>query len=207
MSQSDAFWDKIAQRYSQSPVEDEESYQRKLKITREYLRPDMELLDIGCGTGSTAIVHAPNVKHIDAIDISANMLEIAEAKARDAGIENITFRHAAVDNLQLPPHSYDVVLTLSLLHLVKDKSKVIASIFDMLKPGGIFVSSTVCIGDSMKFMKYFAPIGKLFGILPILRVFGENELAQSITDAGFSIEHQWRPGKGRAVFIVAKKPE
>ena len=68
MDQSTRFWDKIAERYSKQPVADESAYQKKLKVTREHFRPDMEVLEFGCGTGSTAIAHAPYVKHIQAID-------------------------------------------------------------------------------------------------------------------------------------------
>jgi len=75
------FWDRIADRYSRKPVADEAAYQKKLQVTREYLRPDMEVLEFGCGTGSTAIVHAPCVKQIRAIDVSAKMIEIARHKA------------------------------------------------------------------------------------------------------------------------------
>ena len=55
------FWDKHAEGYSKRPVDDEESYQKKLQITRDYFRPDMEVLEFGCGTGTTAISHAPYV--------------------------------------------------------------------------------------------------------------------------------------------------
>ena len=81
MDQSTKFWDRIADRYSKQPIADEAAYEKKLRITREYFRPDMEVLEIGCGTGSTAIVHAPYVKHIQAIDLSSKMIEIAHAKA------------------------------------------------------------------------------------------------------------------------------
>ncbi len=57
----------------------------------------------------------------------------------------------------------------------------------------------------MKFFKVIAPIGKLFGFMPMVKVFTKRELEDSLTDAGFKIDHQWQPGKGKAVFIVAKK--
>jgi cyclopropane fatty-acyl-phospholipid synthase-like methyltransferase len=44
----------------------------------------MELLEFGCGTGGTAIIHAPHVKHIRAIDISPRMIEIAKSRAEAA---------------------------------------------------------------------------------------------------------------------------
>ena len=80
MSQPSRFWDKIADRYAKKPVSDEAAYQKKLRVTRDYLRPDMDVLEFGCGTGSTAITHAPFVKHIQAIDISSRMIEIAHGK-------------------------------------------------------------------------------------------------------------------------------
>jgi hypothetical protein len=47
MDQSSKFWDKIAERYSKRPVADEAAYQKKLQVTREYFRQDMEVLEIG----------------------------------------------------------------------------------------------------------------------------------------------------------------
>ncbi len=206
MSQRSKFWDRQAERYSKSHVSDEESYQRKLQVTREYLRPDMEVLEFGCGTGSTAITHAPHVKHIQAIDVSAKMLEIAQGKADAANVKNITFEQSSIDEFSAPDQTFDAVLGLSILHLLENKEAVISKVHKMLKPGGVFVSSTVCLGDSkMKIIKFVAPIGKFFGLLPVLRVFTAKDLEKSLTHAGFAIDHQWRPGKAKAVFIVAKK--
>ena len=81
MSGSARFWDKIALKYSKQPVRDEAAYRRKLEVTRDYLRRDIQVFEIGCGTGSTAIAHAPHVAHIHSIDISGKMIEIARRKA------------------------------------------------------------------------------------------------------------------------------
>ena len=70
MEYSAKFWDKIADQYSKESIADEAAYQKKLQVTQEYLKPHMEVLEFGCGTGSTAIIHAPYVKHIRAIDYS-----------------------------------------------------------------------------------------------------------------------------------------
>ena len=81
MEYSAKFWEKIADQYSKESIADEAAYQKKLQVTQEYLKPHMEVLEFGCGTGSTAIIHAPYVKHIRAIDFSSNMIEIARRKA------------------------------------------------------------------------------------------------------------------------------
>ena len=206
MSQPSKFWDRIADRYARKPVADEAAYQKKLRVTRGYFRPDMEVLEFGCGTGSTAITHAPFVKHIRAIDISSRMLEIAQGKAEAAKAANVTFERATIDDFKAPDETFDAVLGLSILHLLENKDAVIAKVHRMLKPGGIFVSSTACLGNTMilKIFKIIGPIGRCLGLMPMVKVFSVKDLEDSLTDAGFEIDYQWQPGKV-GVFIVAKK--
>ena len=205
MSQSARFWDRIAERYSRKPVADEAAYQKKLEVTRTYFSPDTKVLEFGCGTGSTAIAHAPHVKHIRAIDISPKMIEICHRKAAQAEIDNATFEKGTIEDLDLPDGSFDVVLGLSILHLLEDKDTAVAKVHRLLKPGGVFVTSTSCIGDTMNFFKFIAPVGRRLGLMPYLDIFTTEELVECLTGAGFEIDHQWQPRKGQAVFIVAKK--
>lgn len=177
MYKESRFWDKIALKYSKQPIADEAAYQKKLKITQELFRPDMEVLELGCGTGSTAIIHAPFVKHIRAIDVSSNMLEIARSKADAEHIENITFEVATCDEASAPDESLDIVLAMSILHLLEDKEAVIARVFRMLKPGGAFVSSTACLTGTMKLLKPVILIGRIFGYMPqTVKFFSSKEL-------------------------------
>ena len=205
MTQASQFWDKVAQKYSKQPIADEAAYQKKLAVTRDYFRPDMEVLEIGCGTGSTAILHAPYVKHIRAIDFSANMIAIAQGKAETEDIHNVTFEQASIEDLDMPDQSLDVVLGLSILHLLQDKEAAIAQVYQMLKPGGIFVTSTACLGNTLWF-KLIAPIGQFLGFFPFVAVFTTQALSDSLTHAGFELDYQWQPSQDKAVFIVAKKP-
>jgi len=205
MDRSASFWDRIAERYARKPVADEAAYKRKLEITQGYLRPNMEVMELGCGTGSTAIVHAPYVKHIRAIDISSKMIEIARRKADAASVGNITFEQSTIDDLDVPSESLDVVLGLSILHLLEDKDAAITKVHGMLKPGGVFITSTVCLGSSMHWFRFIAPIGRILGLIPLVRFFTKEDLEHSLERAGFEIEYSWQPGKGKAVFIVAKK--
>lgn len=90
------FWNRIAKRYSNQPIADQVAYQRKLARTREHFRPDMDVLELGCGTGSTALLHTPYVKHIRAI-------EIARGKAEAQRIDNVTFERAPSTGSRRPP--------------------------------------------------------------------------------------------------------
>ena len=164
MAQAVRFWDRHAEGYAKRPVADEESYQKKLAVTREYFRPDMEVMEFGCGTGSTAIVHAPYVKHIRATDISPEMIGIARRKAAAANVENVTFEAVTIEDMDVADGSLDAVMGHSILHLLEDKETVIAAVYRMLKPGGVFVSSTVCLADGYKWLKPLLPVGRFLGL-------------------------------------------
>lgn len=133
------------------------------------------------------------------------MIEIAQAKVDEAKIENITFECTAIDDFNVGDQSMDVVLGLSTLHLVENRDEVIAKVHSMLKPGGLFVSSTACLADSMNWLKFIVPIGRFLGLMPLVKFFSSKELQANLSSAGFEIEYQWQPSKKAAVFIVAKK--
>ena len=207
MTQPSRFWDRHAKGYAKRPVTDEEAYQRKLKVTQDYLTPDMEVLELGCGTGTTALIHAPFVKHITGIDISQNMLEIARAKAETGNVKNVTFQQSSIDNLETPDAVYDVVMGHSILHLLENKEAVIARVHRMLKPGGVFVSSTACLGGRVPVLRAIVPVGRFLGLLPLVKFFTAKELEGDLMDAGFRIDHRWQPDKSQTVFIVATKAD
>ncbi len=207
MANAEQFWDKMAERYARSQISDEATYQKKLAQTQSYFTPEMRVLEFGCGTGATAVQHAPHVQHIDAIDISENMLEIGRGRAKDAGIENITFTRGTLAEFNAADASFDAVLGLNVIHLLPDRESTIAEVSRVLKPGGVFVSSTVCLGHSyLRFIKLLVPLGKMLGLMPDIFVMTETQLADEVTRAGFNIEQQWHHGKSvRAVFMVARK--
>ncbi|MEO1373337.1 MAG: class I SAM-dependent methyltransferase [Cyanobacteria bacterium J06635_10] len=215
MNYSAKFWNKIAEPYSQQPIADEATYQKKLQVTQEYFKPEMEVLEFGCGTGGTAIIHAPYVKHIRAIDFSEEMIKIAQGKAEAQNINNVTFEQLTIEELTVASETFDVVLGLSILHLLENKKEVIAKVYKMLKPGGVFVTSTACLGDTMKWFKVIAWMGRFLRLIPLVKVFTSKELENILSDAGFTIDYHWQPNKSirkgvftlKGVFIVAKKAE
>ena len=202
---SAGFWDRIAERYAKWPVADPEAYERKLALTRAYLKPQMKVLELGCGTGSTAIAHAPHVERIQAVDISSKMIEIAKRKAAAANTENVTFEQLSIEDLAVAAQSMDVVMGHSILHLLKDKDAVIRRVYDCLKPGGIFVTSTMCMSGSYSWFRFVAPIGHALGLIPYVTFFSAAQLRDSITRAGFEIEEDWQPAPDKALFLIASK--
>lgn len=202
----EAFWNRRADRYAAEPIADETAYQTKLATTRRLLRPDMELFEIGCGTGSTALIHAPNVRHIRAMDFSERMIEIARGKAEKAGVKNISFEVGSIESVDLAPESLDMALALSVLHLLRNKEAAIAKVFRALKPGGYFVTSTACLRDMLPAIRFVAPLGSRLGLIPHLDIMTQGQLRAAIEAAGFAVEHEWLPNKKAAVFMIARKP-
>lgn len=207
MTRSDKFWDRMAETYAKSPVTDEATYQRKLSETQSLLRPDMRILEFGCGTGTTAIHHAPHVRQIYAIDISERMLDIARHKAQEAVVDNITFAHGTLPDPAVGSESFDAVLGLNVIHLMTNWRDVLTDIERILKPRGVFVSSAECLGHSFRrFAKLVTPLGSRLGIMPDIAVMTEAELGSEISRTGLEVERQWRHAQhGTTVFTIARK--
>lgn len=200
------FWDQIAPRYSKQPISDTQTYARKLAETQALMRPDMTVLEFGCGTGSTALEHAPHVGRIDATDLSAGMIEIGRRKAEQAGIHNVRFVQSGIEGYE-SDEPYDMVLALNLLHLVPDRTAALGKIFTLLKPGGVFVSSTVCLSDRMWYLRPVIPLMQWLGKAPYVSFVKASAMLQQVEAAGFNVQEQWTHGRANSLFVIARKNE
>lgn len=203
------FWDNIAERYARKPVEDLAAYQRKLEITKGKLKPQDLILDIGCGTGSLAIELAPLVARVDAVDVSSEMIRIARRKANDKQLDNITFHQASAQELpHFEPESLDGVCAYNILHLVRERAALLQKILSSLKPGGFFISSTVCLRESRVPYGPILSIMRWLGKAPAVELFRVEALLGELRRAGF-VDASTRDvgAKSTVAFVVASKPE
>ncbi len=203
------FWDGTAEKYSKQPIANQKAYEIKLDLTREYFTPDSQVLEFGCGTGSTAILHAPFLKHIDAIDVSQEMIRIAKDKLESAGVQNVTFRVADMDGFQATPESYDAVLGLNILHLLDDRMAAMREVYKALKPGGHFISSTACLREKLLFtlIDPLFPLMHALGQWPKVYRLSASRIQRDMEQIGFKTVHYWQPDNGIGVFMVGQKPE
>lgn len=209
MTNAANFWDKIAPKYAQDPIKDMAAYEYTLGRTKSYLGADDRVLELGCGTGSTALMLAPHVREIVGTDISPKMIEIAEGKARDGGMHNTDFRlHTAQEAAQIS-EPFDVVTGFNIFHLVPAAEDIFADVHRMLPVGGHFISKTPCLADPAFGLKRFAikpmiRLMQMIGKAPFVRSFTHTELEQAITFAGFEIVEAGNfPAISR--YIVARK--
>ena len=204
------YWDRTASRYSLERVgdrlraKDKSAAAQDLEVAQDYLRPDMKVLDFGCGAGATAIAFAPFVEHILAIDISERMLQIAREEAKTAGIDTVTFEQAAIEDFGAPDEGYDAVLGLRVLPYLADPDAAIAKVRQLLKPGGIFVCGTVFMPEMPGWLSLLTGIAAALGMLPRTRNLSAQALEGSLAASGFTIERRWMPDRGNAVTFVAK---
>lgn len=205
MTDPEKFWTKIAPKYAKTAIKDQAAYQAKLDLTQSFFTPDTRLFEYGCGTGTTALYHAPKVAAVLATDISEGMLEIAREKQTDAGLSNIRFENWNMDTDALPEQDFDVVMAHSILHLVTDLPGALSKTHKMLKPGGIFVSSTVCLGDWNRLFRPLIGVMKAIGKAPHVSFLTKPALHAAIIEAGFEIIPQKIPVGGDAEFIIARK--
>ncbi len=203
------FWDKVAEKYAKSPIRDMDAYAYTLERTRSYLAKSDRVLELGCGTGSTALLLADAVDQFTAADISPNMIRIANRKAVDEGVENVRFVVAEFFDQALNDGPYDVVLAHNLIHLIEDTTGALRHVASLLKPGGIFISKTVCrpeAGTPWKYrlMRLIVPVMQLLGRAPFVRFMKIEELEREVTAAGFKIiETGNHPPPSR--YVVARK--
>ncbi|KZL20707.1 putative methyltransferase YcgJ [Pseudovibrio axinellae] len=206
MQDSMKFWDKHAAGYIARPIKDVGSYEKAMDRVRSYLSPDLQVLELGCGSGSTALLLSKYVKHITASDLSEKMIEFGREKARKDGIENVSFAHSCAQNTASDGQTYDVVMAFNVLHLIKEMTGVLQQIHAQLKPGGLFISKTPCLGDVAFYWRGLIHAMRAVGYAPYVSYLQQTALGQSIEQAGFRIiETGNYPATPMGRLIVARK--
>lgn len=203
------FWDGIADSYAEKPVENLGAFERKIAVTKSLLTPDAQVLDVGCGTGSLALILAPDCGHVNGVDFSAKMIGRARGKAEAQRVSNATFHQGVVDDAftAIADGTLDVAMTYSLLHLVPDRAALLRRLFSLLKPGGALVASTVCLKDSWAPYSALLWAMRIVGKAPWVDVVSAKTIEEDLTRAGFvSIERPDVGAEKTTFFCTAKKP-
>ncbi len=199
------FWDKIARQYAAQPIADQASYAATLERIRSFLRKDSHVLELGGGTGQTALKLAQYVGRYRCTDASPEMIKIATENASQSCAKNVTFGVAEITDHDLP-HDLDVVLALNLLHLVPDIMPALENVCACMRPGGFFISKSATFSGPGKLMWLPIRIMQGLGKAPYVNLFSSNELERMLRSTGFDIVScDMLPSGSRNCMIVAKK--
>lgn len=205
------FWDRIARKYATDPIADMAGYEMTLARVSALLSPAHAVLEIGCGTGTTAMRLAPLTGHMVATDVAQTMIEIAEERLREKDVPQLVFAVADADAPAFGAERYDRVLAFNLLHLVDDLDQAIGSAMHTLRPGGLFITKTPCVSEMNPLIWRLAlPLMRLVGKAPPVICFDEPQLLDAMTRNGLEIlqvERHGTKGKDIRAFIVARKPD
>ena len=182
------FWNFRARNYDEmiGPLY-EDAYRKTAEHTLRYLSSADHVLDFACGTGIVTADIAPHVAHIRAIDISDEMVDRAGQKLARLGIENVTLSQTDLFDPCLDEGSVDAVMAFNVLLYVDNFEEVMARIAALLKPGGMFLSATDCLGWNFSKAARTKFIRSRTGKMPYVGFFSRKGLAKKIAAGGFEV--------------------
>jgi len=179
------------------------------------LEPGQVVLDLGSGAGLDVLLSARRVSpggHAYGVDMTDEMLALANANRERSGVNNATFLKGTIENVPLPDASVDVVISNCVINLAEDKGAVIKEAFRVLRPGGLFaVADMVELEplDAMTKKQLDSWAGCISGTIPI------DQYRAALVEAGFADSDfnvhatQTIPGvdgKIGSAYIRARKP-
>jgi arsenite methyltransferase len=179
------------------------------------LEPGQVVLDLGSGAGLDVLLSARRVApggHAYGVDMTDEMLSLANTNMKKAEIANATFLKGSIDNIPLPDSSVDVVISNCVINLAEDKAAVINEAFRVLRPGGLFavadmVELETLDPDLKKRLDSWA--GCISGTIPIDE-YRAALLAAGFADPDFQVHAtETMPGvdgKVGSAYIRARKP-
>jgi ubiquinone/menaquinone biosynthesis C-methylase UbiE len=114
-------------------------------IERPGFRPGDRVLDVCCGSGASALPAAEAVGprgSVLGIDLSGNLLDLARAKARSRGLQNVEFRAGDMMDPRVPDSHFDAVVCVFGIFFVPDMPAAVGVLWRALRPGGRLAITT-----------------------------------------------------------------
>jgi len=197
------------------------------------LQPGETVLDLGSGGGIDVLLSAKRVGPTGkayGLDMTDEMLSLARANQKKAGVENVEFLKGAIENIPLPENSVDVIISNCVINLSGDKDRVLREAFRVLKPGGRLAISDVvvrgevpadirksvelwvgCVAGALEEFEYrdklFSAGFENIDIEPT-RVYKVEEALDFLSSAGLDVDKvaPLIDGKFMSAFVRATKP-
>ena len=206
MSFSEKFWDKRAERYD-AKLKKGPNYAARLERAAAVFKDTDSVLDVGCASGEITLDLARHARQILGIDQSANMVKLANAKARKLGVTNARFEQMEPADPLLAKGAFNVVTAYSVIHLLDDAPATLSRLRDLLVPGGHLITETPCLGDWNIVWRVLVKLAMFVGMAPPILSLQLAELEAMIADAGFEVIESkvYNPKSGQQCVLARKR--
>lgn len=200
------FWDRFANTYDSFI---NRVFSKTYDAVIENLESDLNLthhvLDIGTGTGIIPFNICSKVFSVVGIDISPEMIRVANQKQKKSHIRNVSFQVQDSYNLTFPDKTFDVVIASNLLHILYEPAKPLNEVKRVMKDNGIFIAPTLCAGENAGKRITAILAGSLFGFM-VVHKWTINEFKNMLNRNGF-VENRTVIVNGRIplAYIVLQK--
>lgn len=185
------FWDGRAATYEKTEAGNQQLHGAIVERSLKYLRSDDIALDFACGTGALSSRFAPHVKVLHGLDISPQMIDTAKDRSDQRDVAGLQFSAGSIFEDAFQAESFDVILASQALHVLSNRDAAIDRIYELLKPGGWFLSTTPCRPDSRSIMKLAngaLSLASSARIIPYMKFYSVPDLECSIARSGFEIQ-------------------
>jgi len=203
-SRTEKFWDswadkfdKRAKNFTPLPIEK----------TKKYLKNSDIVLDVGCATGAAIIEIADCVQKAVGIDISSKMIDVAQRKANELNIGNISFRQTTLFDKESGNERFNAIIAFNVIHLIKGKQELIQRMFELLKPNGFVIIKTISYEKrtfSNILLKFITLAMVRLKVILYMEFIKMSDFKEILCKEGFEII-EVENLKSADYFIVAKK--
>ena len=185
MTSEITYWNNDAVNYDKRAKKSHKAYQTIIKLIKNEISTGMDILDMGTGTGEVPISICDDVKSINAIDFSPEMIQTAQKKADRNGIKNINFLVQDSSHLNYKDNSFDVILIINLLHVVPNPENIINEAKRLIKKDGKIIIASFLNDENLK-SRLISYIMKRKGH-PIVTKFNTDTICEFITKCSLKI--------------------
>jgi 2-polyprenyl-3-methyl-5-hydroxy-6-metoxy-1,4-benzoquinol methylase len=209
-SKAEKFWDRLARNWDKPTEQSDQTDTKALARARPYLKATDTVLDYGCAMGSVDLKLAAGVKAIRGIDISSRMIAAATEAAEARKIANVSFTKTTIFDERLERASFDAVLAFNIFHLLEDAPKALRRIEELLKPEGLLISVTPCLGEKgtlpVRGVMLLVRLADRLRLIPHVWRCKVGELQESMDAAGLTtLQIEELVHSTSEYFVVAKK--
>jgi ubiquinone/menaquinone biosynthesis C-methylase UbiE len=183
-----SFWKAAAEGYDEWIANDfQDQYEVNWSILTKYVEPTLRVLDVGCGPGDLSIRISRHCHEVQGVDVTPEMIRIAEEKAA-FDPANVNFQQADACDLPFENYTFDTVMSVNALQAMVRPEMALMEMSRVLKPGGELLLITYCYGDSsLSDSESFIDWTIKYGAQAVWQSFKLTQLVDLLQTNGFEV--------------------